>query len=119
MATAVDAALDEIKARRAVFEPQLEGLYDYRRLNILDSTKTAVEATIVDFERRINLLNAAEAALTQLKSDGHPDLDTREVSAEVLNDLTANRETIEAALQLFASGEATSLGLQGNPPQNK
>lgn len=117
--TAVESALAEIRSLRDTFNPQLEGLYDYRRLNILDSTRAAVEAAIVDYERRIAHLNGTEATLVALMDDGHPDLSIREVSDEVLADLKANRETIEAALKRFSSNAAASFDLTSGSPQPK
>lgn len=111
MATAVDGARDEIQAAMAALVPELEGLRDYARLNLHDDTRREVDFSIAQYDRRLGLLTAADAALASLVGDGYPALDVREVADVVYQDLTANAATIEAALRKFASNAATSLRL--------
>lgn len=104
----VDDAVVEIDQELAVLEPRLEGLYDYRRLNIHDDTRAQVESAIAVYERRILQLKATSVQLKSTQQDGHPGLPIREVEDSVLADLRANKETIDQALAQFASGAAKS-----------
>lgn len=92
----------ELLAAKAVIVPQIEGLHDFARLNIKEGTKAKVDEAIVDFERRLGLIETALAALNGLSADNYPDVPTRSVLAEVYNDLNENVSTIEAAFAKFA-----------------
>jgi hypothetical protein len=108
----IAAALAEVEERLKLFDPQLEGLRDYERLNIQPATMEAVKAAIKAYEERIRLLHELENALKGLLADGSPDLPIFEVDAAVLSDLQENAATIAAALARFRSaGAAGSLEL--------
>jgi oligoribonuclease NrnB/cAMP/cGMP phosphodiesterase (DHH superfamily) len=109
--TAVDSALTEINERLATFAPQHEGLRDFQSLNLKDTTRVEIEASLALYDRRKDVLEKAKLALEQLNADGHPELAVREISADAFADLQDNTRTIEAAMARFASNAATSLVL--------
>jgi hypothetical protein len=117
--TAVEEALKEIEARQAEFAPQLEGLYDYQRLNLAEATQAEVAAAIAVYEQRMVHLRNSKHEITELVKHGHPELPVREVSAEALADLQKNRQTIEAAFTRFASNAATAMKLKSGAPQSR
>jgi len=92
----------ELLAAKATILPQIEGLHDFARLNIKPETQTKVQEAIVDFERRLGLINTALSALDGLSADNYPAVPTRSVLADVYNDLQENVTTIEAAFEKFA-----------------
>ena len=119
MPTAVDQALEEIAAALLVMGPQHEGLRDFARLNLAESTLTEIRVSISQYDRRLALLLNAKAALFALVGDGHPALDIREIPASAYDDLRTNAATIEAALAQFGSAIAVSIGLEEGATENK
>lgn len=120
MATAVDAAIAEIRKYREEYGPQLEGLRDYSRLNLQDGTKAVVAEMIRVYESRMDILMHTENHLVLLNQNGHPDIPKREVDDAIFADLRENRSTIEAAFQRFStSSQAASLGLTTGTPEPK
>lgn len=108
MATAVEAAIAEIDERLATFGPQYAGLKGFARLPMREDTLQDVNASIFQYEKRIQALNNAKVACAALMADGHPDLTIREISASEFADLKANADMIEAALARFDSNAPTS-----------
>lgn len=117
--TIVDEALEEINVALGSFEPLLEGLRDYARLNISPETQVVVNEAIQEHERRMDRLVAAEQALRELLGDGYPLLSIHEVQQAVYNDLKAQFESISAAFGHFSPGLADSLGLTASDPEPK
>lgn len=115
----VDDAVVEIDAALADMAPKLEGLEDYRRLNLKDATQAQVQAAIDQYSRRKALLEQSRATLAALQGDGYPDLTIPDVSISVLEDLQENADTIEAALKQFKTNAASGLGLGAGQPQQK
>ncbi len=109
----------ELLAAKAILLPQIEGLHDFARLNLKPETLAKVQEATVDFERRLERINTALAALDGLSSDNYPEVPTRSVLADVYNDLHENVTTIEAAFQKFAPiDEAVSATIiPGTPTQ--
>jgi len=109
MSAAVNAVLEEIANERAVFEPQLEGLRDFARLNLEPGTAQVVQERTAIYERRLLLLGAAEQAVKSLDADGHPGITVAIVEGAVFNDLSNNVSTIGAAFNGFdPKGQAVS-----------
>lgn len=117
--TAVESAISEMQDLLVVFAPEHEGLRDFARLNLLEATQVDVRKSIINYDRREVLLNAAIAALQALMADGHPTLPVRHIDMTALNDLKANAATIEAALLRFDSNAATDLTLTGGTVEPK
>lgn len=107
----------ELLAAKQLLLPQIEGLHDFARLNIKPETQAKVQEAIVDFERRLGLINTALAALDGLSADNYPEVPTRSVLADVYNDLQENVTTIEAAFEKFAPiDEAVSATITAGTP---
>jgi hypothetical protein len=120
MATAVDAAIIEIKAAIAAITPQLEGLRDFSRLNLEPGTQEEVQKSITIYDRRFALLTAAENSLETLVIDGYPDVPVSQVEESVFADLSENASTIEAALKQFTAAPlASSLSFTTGPVETK
>lgn len=119
MATAVEAARDEIRETLARIEPEHEGLYDFARLNITPETKAVVDAAIADYDRRVAKLRSTLVEIEGLLADGYPALDVREVAGTVYNDLQAQNATIDAALAKFQPAVAANMGLAAGTPEPK
>jgi len=118
--TSVDAARQEILDTLARIEPEHEGLKDFSRLNLQPETHAIISTAIADYDRRVDLLRKALAAIDALLTDNYPALDTREVGTVVYNDLAANADTIEAALGKFTPRvAATSLAMTGGEAEPK
>jgi hypothetical protein len=117
--SAVDDAVAEIDAQLATLSPQHEGLKDYQRLNLQPDTLTSVGQALAVYDRRVSLLTRGRDALTALQADGHPAFDVQQVTAAVYGDLAANQATIAAALAIFASDPAATLGLSASTPEAK
>jgi len=119
MASAVGPALAEIDDLIVQITPQLEGLYDYRRLNLEQEAMAEIVAAITLYEARLDHLHMAKASLETLEKDGHPDFPVREISQAALADLQANKSTIAAALGRFTGIVAQNLNLSGKEKEPK
>lgn len=119
MATSVDAAIIEIADKLATLEPQLEGLRDFERLNLLPDTHAVVIDSINQYTRREMLMLAAQSALAALVADGYPVLDAREIIQAAYADLTGNAATIEAALAQFKPIVAANLRITAGTTELK
>lgn len=119
MATAVDAALVEVEAALASIAPQIEGLEDFSRLNLLSESRVEIDASIQQYRRRRALLQAANDTLTALVGDGYPVLDVREISQKAFADLQDNKSTIDAALAQFSPVTAVSLNFTAGEAEPK
>lgn len=117
--SAVDTALAEINAALTALSPQLEGLDDYLRLNILDETRVEVSALREEYSQRHEKLLAAKTQLVALIEDGYPETQTKVISETALKDLQYNNQTIDAALALFSSNSPTALNLTAGTPEPK
>jgi len=95
----------ELLAAKATIEPQIEGLHDFARLNILPPTKEKVDAAIVDFERRLKLIGEAIVCLDNLTVDKYPEVAQRDVADAVYADLADQVKTVTAAFQKFSLNE--------------
>lgn len=118
------AKLDDLKsellAAKATIEPQIEGLHDFARLNIKPETLAAVQSATTDFERRLQLIIAALAALDALASDNYPTVSIRSVIEDVYADLQDNVNTITAAFKEFSPiGEAVTATIIPGTPTSK
>lgn len=119
MATAVDSARQEVGVAITVIGPQLEGLHDFDRLNISAMTKEVVEQEIHDYQRRLDLLQAAASALDALDADGYPGIPARDVAEVIYADLHAQLDQITAAFATFQSNKAETLDIKADPPALK
>jgi hypothetical protein len=116
----VEDAIAEIQTSLAEIDPQHEGLRDYAALDLQPETRAEIQTTIVIYDRRVNLLRAALAALEALVADGHPELPVRVIPEASYEDLVAQQETITAALAKFsAQPQAASLGITSEAPEPK
>jgi len=110
----------ELKAARAVLVPQLEGLEDFNRLNIIEETRPVITVAIDDYKRRIALIDTAIAACDGLTNDAYPDMPVREVVENVFEDLKNNVDTINAAFTKFrAKAEAAAATIAAGNPSPK
>jgi hypothetical protein len=117
---ALEALKAEITTAHDTITPQIEGLHDFARLNLKPETLTKVQNTIVEFERRRDLMEAALGGINNLSDDGYPEVPVREVIADVYNDLAENVSTIEAAFKKFAPiDEAMSATIVPGTPETK
>lgn len=112
MATRVDDALAEVQKELDTFAPELEGLADFERLNLMPAAREYVSARRSVYEHRITLLDIVKTALLALKKDGHPGLPVIGISVPAFQDLLDNAATIEAALKKFSPTGLASLGLE-------
>lgn len=118
--SAADTAVTELQTIRGTLAPQLEGLRDFQRLNLMAETQTEIELSLQQYVRRVGLLDAALDALLALIADGYPDLQVRAISETALADLRENASTIEAALSRFTGeGGATTLNLAAGTKTRK
>ncbi len=113
----IDAMIAEMQQALTDMAPAHEGLRDYAALNLhKPDTQEAVNAAVLEYDRRRDLLNTSISTLqlvkAQLQADGYPVLEIPDVEAAVLADLKANKETIEAAYARFHLAMATSLNSQ-------
>lgn len=102
----IDDLMAEIAAARAVLGPKITGLQHFLKLPQSTSTLAELNAALQAAQGRDNLLDLAEKALAALKADGFPARPPRQVSAEVLADLTRDRDEENAALADFTLPEA-------------
>lgn len=109
--TAVDTAIDELVDALNVISPQLEGLLDFERLNIESEARAVVQDAIADYAKRVELLQAAIAALVNLNRNAYPGMPVREISPVAYADLFTNTSTVEAALKQFSPLVAGELSL--------
>lgn len=117
--TSIGSAIAELQEAVATIEPVIAGDVDLSKIGLDGDTAQAVNAAIVDFQRRLKLLVGAVAALQALVDDGYPNLANREVSVVTLKVLQDELARIEAALAKFESNEATSVQVTADPPQLK
>lgn len=115
----VDEAIVEAAAELERIAPILEGLYDYRRLNIKDSTRGIIEAAIGQYERRKDYLTGFKSSGETLATDGHPLLLIPDVTLTVKADLDEQAATIAAALAQIHSNAAFDLRLSAGEPETK
>jgi len=114
--------LDDLKAEllaaKATIEPQIEGLHDFDSLDLHPDSKTIIDTAIVDYERRLKLINEALAALGALAGDGYPNMPVRPVPQSIFVDLEDNVSTIEAAFAQFSSiGQAVNVVITAGTPK--
>lgn len=95
----------ELLEAKAVIEPQIEGLHDFDRLNIKAETKSIVGSAIIDFERRLKLIDEALVSLNNLVGDSYPNVPQRDVAEAVYTDLEDQVKTVTAAFAKFAVNE--------------
>lgn len=118
--TAVEQAISEIDGSLAELEPELEGFRDFSRLDIAAATQGQIKDLIAQYDRRVQLLQAAKDRLTALMADGHPTIPVRVLPTEVYADLATNANTIESALsKVVAQAPATTLGITTGAPEPK
>lgn len=116
----LDQLTQELTQAKAILEPQIEGLHDFSRLNLKPETQAAVATATTDFQRRLDLINAALTALGDLGKDGYPTVPKRDVIQDVFDDLQSNVKTIEAAFAEFEPiGEATQVIITPGTPTEK
>jgi hypothetical protein len=113
------AFLAEIVAALAAEALEHEGLRDLARLNLTPEALRDVRASLDDFDRRVQKLEAAKVVVEALLADGYPELGPRDVSDAALEDLQKQRASIDAALAHFTAGQAVSLNLSAGPPEPK
>lgn len=117
---ALIALREELEAAKALLLPQLEGLRDFARLNLITESLTAVQAATVDFERRLTLVEGAISALDGLAADGYPEVPQRDVLQTVYADLQVNVTTIQAAFAKFSAvPEATEAVIVPGQPEER
>jgi len=111
---------DELLEAKRVITPQIEGLHDFARLNLHPDTAAIIEQAIVDFERRLGLINVALDALDGLTNDNYPNMDVRPVLDTIYSDLQDNVSTIEAAFAKFEpEHEARTVTISADTPEPK
>lgn len=86
-----------------------EGLKEFSRLGFSQDAQGEISGEHSDFERRINKLNAAIAAVSDLASDGYPDMPLEEVSADVVAEMDRKIEVLLAARARFTYNPPTIL----------
>jgi len=107
--TQVDEALVEIQEKLDALAPQLEGLRDFERLNLIPEAHEIIRQAIGDYERRQQRLVGARSYLTELVDDGHPELPVRQIDRAAYADLLEQLTTIQAALAQFTAERAATL----------
>ena len=119
-----DANLDNYKAEllaaKKLIVPQIEGLHDFSRLNLHPDTADIIAQAIVDFERRLALINTSLDSLDALNNDNYPTMDARLVLAGIYADLKDNVSTIEAAFGKFEpEPQAQTVTITAGTPETK
>src|SRR5262245_95908 len=107
--TYVELAVEEMQAQLDTLPPKIEGLRDYRSLNLHEDTKQSVISTIQLYVNRVALLTAAIDQCQKLLADGYPALPMPELPPEQLQDLQDNRDSIQTALELFTAESPVNL----------
>lgn len=120
MGTAVDQARAEIDAALVVNEELLEGAHHLAEMgDLLGGTRSDVDRSVVDYQRRNERLKDARQALKALDDDHYPDVPSRPVSESALADMRQDYEAMGAALAKFESNAAATLNLEADRPVKK
>lgn len=117
--TLVEQALAEVQQQIDQFTPELEGIHDFRRLNLPADTQQQVFNQLEVYDRRMALLANALGALQALLADGHPGIAPLEVSPQQLADLQDQQRTIDAALAKFTGPVASKFDITSSTPEPK
>lgn len=108
---ATDALRNELNAAVAKLEPQIRGLEDLSRVSLSAETMRFVRQEIDDHKRRLNLEQAALAALAALDLDGYPLMPKAEVPPAVFDEMQEQIADLAAAfLEFEVLPQATTLG---------
>lgn len=120
MGTAVDQARAEIDAALVVNEELLEGAHHLAEMgDLLGGTRSDVDRSVLDYQRRNERLKDARQALKALDDDHYPDVPERPVSESALADMRQDYEAMGAALAKFESNAAATLNLEADRPVKK
>jgi hypothetical protein len=119
MSKLADLKSELLNAKTSI-EPQVEGLNDFARLNLQPNTLTTVQAAIVDFQRRLDLIDDTIQALDALMADGYPDVKQRAISEQAYVDLNNNVITIETAFKKFSpTSDTVTVTITAGTPRPK
>jgi hypothetical protein len=112
----IDPARDELAQSLSDSAPQLEGLDDFLRLNLLPEAQAEVSSIRSRVQRRRDLETAAVSALNALLADGYPAAIVDRVTEVIFENLLEQQKTMQAALKHF---DATPLVIKGIVSFNK
>ena len=118
MATLVEQALAEVEAALIALAPPREGFKDLSKLVKPENTE-AVNAVVLGFDRRWELLKDWQRVTALLLGDGYPKTPSTDVPPEVYADIKDNTSTVDAAFAITPSGAAATLSLSGGEPEPK
>ncbi len=117
--TYVELAIIEMQAQLDSLPAKIEGLNDYRSLNLHQDTKESVISTIDFYQERKALLEASIGQCNKLLADGYPALPVQEVPPDQFQDLQDNLESLQTAVVLFTTEKAADLGITVGKPEPK
>lgn len=116
----------ELLAARGVLDPEIRGLHDLALVSISAELKTAIQEQITVRERRVNLVQAVIEALDRvvnaqnnLEADGYPELPDAPVPESLLAELREEHADVQAAVNVFASSQATNMSVKFGAAENK
>jgi hypothetical protein len=116
----IEPARDELAAALASSAPQIEGLEDFLRLNLLPEAQAEVSTAHMRVQQRRDLETAALVALNALLADGYPAPIIEEVPGFVIDNLVEQQTTLQAAIKHFTPlAPATSFDLTAGKPTPK
>lgn len=111
--TKVEDAIAEIDHLLVVFAPPQRGLNEYARFALSNHALEEINKSIATYDRRMNLLRAAKAALSALLNDGHPLLPLHLINPDLFQELVNDASDLEAAKAIFGSNAAADITLTG------
>ena len=112
----IEQALNDVRARMLEIAPAHEGLRDYLELNVQESTRAELQASLDEYDSMLTLMEKFETVADELLSAGYPNLEPRPVSVETLTDLQTQIDTITAARAQFREIEAETGTMNFSPP---
>lgn len=95
------AYLDELAAKRRLWEPQLAGWQNFARLDVTEGANQAqplIQERIALYTERLKRVRAVQDAIRVLDDHGYPTLDDVEVPANIYALLSRENSEIDAAL---------------------
>jgi hypothetical protein len=116
----------ELKAAKAVLEPQIRGLHDLISTSISGDLKAQIAVQIEIRERRrdkiqvvLNDLDKTVEDMDTLERDGYPDIGEANLPDFLLTELSGEESDLDAALKVFKLEPAQNISIVLGAPVPK